>query len=78
METQAIFERVRAQVGDWITGGNLEAIDPWVEVAAEGAAEALNRLLEHLHRGPFMARVDKIDVEWQDEGGRFLSFEVRF
>jgi acylphosphatase len=49
-----------------------------VEVTAEGSTEALNRLLNHLHRGPFMARVDKVDVEWQDEGGRFLSFEVRF
>jgi acylphosphatase len=49
-----------------------------VEVAAEGDTEALNRLLDHLHRGPFMARVDKVDVEWQGEGGRFPSFEVRF
>ncbi len=49
-----------------------------VEVAAEGGREALNRLLDHLHRGPFMARVDRVDVEWREEGGGFPSFEVRF
>jgi acylphosphatase len=49
-----------------------------VEVTAEGTTEALNRLVEHLHRGPFMARVDKVEVEWQEDGGRFQSFEVRF
>ena len=49
-----------------------------VEVTAEGSGEALNRLLDHLHRGPFMAHVDKVDVEWLREGERFQSFEVRF
>ncbi len=49
-----------------------------VEVTAEGSAEALQRLLQHLHRGPFMARVDEVDVEWLREGGLFQSFEVRF
>lgn len=48
METQAIFERVRAQFGDWITGVNLEAIDPWVEVAAEG----LDEVCRFLHDDP--------------------------
>lgn len=49
-----------------------------VEVTAEGTEKALQRLLDHLHRGPFMARVDEVDVEWLQEGGRFQSFEVRF
>ncbi len=49
-----------------------------VEVAAEGTTDALNRLLEHLHRGPFTARVDKVEVEWREGNGRFQSFEVRF
>jgi acylphosphatase len=49
-----------------------------VEVLAEGPEETLHRLLSHLHRGPYMARVDKVDVEWQEAGGRFQSFDVRF
>ena len=49
-----------------------------VEVAAEGTAEALDRLLDHLQSGPFMSRVDKIDIEWREGDGRFQSFEVRF
>jgi NADH-quinone oxidoreductase subunit C len=34
METSALFERLRQRFGEQIAGGNLEAIDPWIEVAA--------------------------------------------
>jgi len=39
VEFQAIYDRLAERCGQWITGSNAEAIDPWVEVAAEGLAE---------------------------------------
>lgn len=47
-----------------------------VEVAAEGPAPALEELLRHLQRGPFMARVDEVETSWSDESGKFETFEV--
>ncbi len=36
METAAIFQRLLEQFSERIVGSNAEAIDPWVEVTAEG------------------------------------------
>jgi len=49
-----------------------------VEVVAEGPAAALEELLEHLRRGPFLARVDNVEVSWSEEAGRYDSFSVDF
>ncbi|HID75696.1 MAG TPA: NADH-quinone oxidoreductase subunit C [Planctomycetaceae bacterium] len=39
MDAQGILERLRARFGPSITGSNLDAIDPWIEVAADELAE---------------------------------------
>ena len=39
MSGQAFLDRLKRQFGDRITGANLEAIDPWVEVSADGLLE---------------------------------------
>jgi NADH-quinone oxidoreductase subunit C len=39
MDVAAISEKLTQRFGAPITGGNLEAIDPWVEVAPEAVAE---------------------------------------
>jgi NADH-quinone oxidoreductase subunit C len=36
MSGQAFLDRLKGRFGDRITGANLEAIDPWIEVAPEG------------------------------------------
>jgi NADH-quinone oxidoreductase subunit C len=36
MSGQAFLDRLKKELGDKITGANLEAIDPWVEVSPEG------------------------------------------
>lgn len=48
-----------------------------VEVVAEGPLPALNALLEHLHKGPLLARVDRVEVEWGTATGVFPDFRVR-
>jgi acylphosphatase len=49
-----------------------------VEVLAEGPRGALDRLVDHLHRGPGMSRVDRVDLEWREAIGEYKSFETRY
>ncbi len=48
--------------------------DGTVEVAAAGPRQQLETLLQFLHRGPELARVDRVEVDWTDAttlGDRF-------
>jgi acylphosphatase len=50
--------------------------DGSVEVTAEGTRQDLEQLLQALHTGPPMARVDHVEFEWQDFIGEFKSFKL--
>jgi acylphosphatase len=50
--------------------------DGSVEVTAEGIHADLEQLLQFLHSGPPMARVDHLDLEWLDYKGEFKSFNL--
>lgn len=52
--------------------------DGSVEVLAEGPKAQLDTLLQFLHRGPQLARVDKVQAQWQAATGEFSGFEVRW
>jgi NADH-quinone oxidoreductase subunit C len=39
MDIQTLYDRLCQRFGAWITGSNLAALDPWVEVAGEGLPE---------------------------------------
>lgn len=49
----------------------------WVEVVAEGHAEALERLAAWCAEGPPLARVDEVRREAGEATGEFRDFEVR-
>jgi len=49
-----------------------------VEVLAEGPRPALEELVRRLWKGPFMARVDSVQVRWMPPSGEFSRFEARF
>jgi len=49
-----------------------------VEVVAEGPVAALEELLWHLRRGPFLSRVDDVEMSWSEATGRYDSFGVDF
>ena len=51
--------------------------DGAVEVEAEGGANALERLLELLRKGPRMARVQDVQVTWMPFRGDLGPFGVR-
>jgi len=50
--------------------------DGSVEVVAEGPESALGDLVTWLHRGPPMARVERVTWRWQKARGEFHRFEV--
>lgn len=47
-----------------------------VEVIAQGEREALEDFIGRLRRGPLLARVTDVKVEWRDPRGKFDSFDI--
>jgi len=52
--------------------------DGRVEVVASGEDPALQRLIAFLHHGPSLARVERVDVEWDDATPLENGFVVRY
>ncbi|MBI2047927.1 MAG: acylphosphatase [Parcubacteria group bacterium] len=50
--------------------------DRSVEVVAQGMEENLQKLIEYLHKGPFLARVARVDVEWREPQENFSGFKI--
>lgn len=50
--------------------------DGTVSVIAQGLEENLQKLIEHLHKGPFLARIARVDVEWHEPAGKFQGFKI--
>lgn len=62
-----------------LTGGRVRnRADGTVEVEAEAVERtALDGLLQALHRGPAAARVESVEVDWnEDVEPRFTSFRI--
>ena len=49
-----------------------------VEIVAQGYRDSLEKFLEHVRKGPFLARVSNVDVEWREPSQEFDSFDVAF
>ncbi|MBI4093484.1 acylphosphatase [Candidatus Kaiserbacteria bacterium] len=49
-----------------------------VEVVAQGYQDKLEKLIEHLRKGSFLARVSEVNVEWMKPSKIFASFDVVF
>jgi acylphosphatase len=52
--------------------------DGTVEIAAEGPKEKLENLLTWAKKGPTLARVDDVKLEWGKATGEFEDFDVRY
>lgn len=52
--------------------------DGRVEIVAEGETGRLRELLEWCHKGPRPARVDNVEVTWDQATGEFETFEVKY
>ena len=49
-----------------------------VEFVAEGSRDALERLRDAVHVGPWMAVVENVDTDWGAPTGEFFRFEIRY
>jgi len=59
-----------------VTGWVRNNPDGSVEAVFEGEEEDVRRMVQWCFRGPSLARVDRVDVEWQPYSGEFGDFEV--
>ena len=71
-ETQRAAQR--CQVGGWVR--NLP--DGRVEAVIEGPRPQVNDLVDWCRQGPAIARVDSLDIQWEDFSGDFTSFEITY
>ena len=71
-ETQRVAEQ--HQVRGWVR--NLP--DRRVEAVFEGPRPQVEAVLEWCHQGPRIARVDAVDVQWEDFKGEFEGFSITY
>lgn len=71
-ETQRTAQRIG--VSGWVR--NL--VDGRVEAVAEGSSRKVNALVDWCRTGPPAARVDTVDIQWEDYQGVFEGFEITF
>jgi acylphosphatase len=61
-----------------LTGWVSNRPDRSVQVVAEGAELALQKLLAFLQRGSPSSRVDRVDSDWLEATGEFDRFRIRY
>lgn len=67
-------QAVRLGLGGWVR--NLR--DGRVEAVIEGKKAVVDQMLAWCEQGPSSARVDRIEVEWEDMSERMNDFTIRY
>jgi len=61
-----------------LTGYVRNMPDGSVEAVIEGEKDRVDELISWMHIGPPLARVDRVEVEYQEYRGEFRDFTVRY
>ncbi|MCZ3373908.1 MULTISPECIES: acylphosphatase [Methanobacterium] len=61
-----------------ITGWVRNLPDGRVEALFNGNKENVDKLIAFVGKGPSGAKVMDVDVKWQEYGGEFSDFEIRY
>lgn len=61
-----------------LTGWISNESDGTVKLVAEGKVRKLEELIKRCYNGNRLARVDKIDIQWQEATGQFEGFEIKY
>jgi len=61
-----------------IAGYARNLIDGSVEVVARGPRPRLDQFIDFLHRGPSLARVTGVEIDWTDRTEAPSPFSIRF
>lgn len=51
-------------------------LDGSVKIVAEGEEERLKRFINWCWQGPRYAKIDNVEVKWQEFKGEFLDFDI--
>ena len=60
-----------------LTGWVRNLSDNRVEVIAQGEQDSLKKLIKICEKGPFLADVQNVAIEWQEPSENFIEFEQR-
>jgi len=77
---QGVFFRANTQAEAQrrgVTGWVRNCFDGRVEAVFEGPKDKVQEMVAWCHKGPPFARVDKVEVLWEEYRGEFASFCVR-
>jgi len=61
-----------------LTGWVSNASDGTVLVVAEGEQKQLEKLVDWCYNGVRFAKVDKVEVKWEEASGEFKEFEIKY
>ena len=61
-----------------LVGWVMNQSDKTVQIVAEGEEDDLNKLIKWCYNGPMLAKVEKIDIDWQEAIGQFDKFEIKY
>ena len=61
-----------------LTGWVRNIRDGRVETLVEGDKEKIEDLVSKLREGPPLARVENVDIDWEDYKGKFKDFRVAY
>jgi acylphosphatase len=60
-------------VGGWVR--NLP--DGKVEVLLQGERQEVEMVIDSCHKGPFLAEIEEVEIEWEDVTQEHVDFTVR-
>ncbi len=70
------MKRVADKLG--VRGWVRNVPDGSVEAVVEGPRDRVEELIKWAHRGPPMARVDRVEVAWGQYTGGFKDFRIKY
>jgi len=61
-----------------LTGWVMNKSDGTVELVAEGKEENLKQFINWCYNGPILAKVQKIDIIWEEATDKFKKFDIKY
>jgi acylphosphatase len=68
------MRRVAKKLG--VTGWVRNLPDGSVEAVVEGEKDKVEEIIRWAHKGPELAVVERVDVEWEEPTGEFDDFSI--
>lgn len=80
-KVQGVFFRANAQrkakeLG--LTGWVKNEADGTVKILTEGEPERLEELIKYCQNGHKFAKVERVDVKWEQASGEFKGFDIKY